>query len=88
MNQKESIKKSLYRAMSQMYDNKKSYISDVTFSATIVEVLDNYKYNIRLNDVIYQTYSCNELTYKVNDVVLVTVPQGQFSNMFIIGKRR
>ena len=88
MNQKELIKKQLYNAMSQMCSKENKFTYDRTFIASITEVLNDNKYKVKINDIIYETYSCNDTTYKVNDIVLVTVPQGKFSNMFIIGKRR
>lgn len=88
MNQKESMKKALYQAMSQMYNGNQNYTFDITFTGVVIEALENNKYKVKINDQVYETYSCNEMVYQVNNVVLITVPQGKFSNMFIIGRRR
>jgi propanediol utilization protein len=53
----------------------------------IVEVQQNNLYTIIINGVEYsQVPSLNQAVYEVNNTVKVIIPQGQFTNIFILGK--
>ena len=66
--------------------------NDVTKQGVILETkeerIKNGIYNVRIGDVQCEAYSQNGATYEVDDVVYVTIPEGDYKNQkFIMGLR-
>ena len=60
---------------------------DKTFTARVTAYSANNGHTVKLNGEEYTfVMSLNATVYSVNDTVLVTIPNGQYNNMFILGK--
>ena len=83
-----NISEQLLQTIDILADEKiKQLKFDRTIQATIYSVvdLDNGEYKVRYNGNIFSAYSeDNNKIYKVNDIVFLKVPEGNFSNKKII----
>lgn len=82
-----NISEQLLQAIDILADAKVSKLQyDKTIQATIyrIENIDEGEYKVRYNGNIFSAYSDPNTTYKVDDSVYVTVPEGNFSNRKII----
>lgn len=63
---------------------------DKTYPARIKRVINSSsgKYEIELLGELYIVYNNNDMVYAVNEAVWVTVPQNNFNNKYISGRRR
>lgn len=83
-----NISEQLLQAIDILTDEKVSKLQyDKTIQATIyrIENVDEGEYKVRYNGNIFSAYSSDlSKTYKVDDSVYVTVPEGNFSNRKLI----
>lgn len=57
---------------------------DITTTARIVNIQEDGFYTINLNGVEYKNINTIGGTCKINEMVKVMIPQGQYNNMFIL----
>lgn len=80
------ITNAMKKAFTQQGDNLPF---DKTQQAHITAVLPGNLYAIKIHGKEYpRVPSCVDISYKVNESVWVTIPQGNWSQMFIYGRRR
>ncbi len=59
---------------------------DITTKGKIVEILGNTKYRVQIQGTNYIVPCYLNIKFQLNDIVLVTVPQSNWSNIFILSK--
>lgn len=57
---------------------------DRTRTGRITQILDNNTYMVNIDNVDYKVKSLNSITYPLNSIVKIVIPEGQYSNMFIL----
>lgn len=85
MTQKDQLKDALWRSLSQLLPDLKF---DITLKGCIKSVAENHVYTVLVDGHNYQIKSALDITFALNENVWVTVPQGNYSNMYICGRRR
>lgn len=61
---------------------------DKTVPGIITAELGNNRYAVRINKSEYKIYRSNDIIYKKNDSVWITIPHNNFNQKFISGRRR
>ena len=82
-----SVSEQLLQAIEIITDEKVSQLQfDKTIQAKIFSIvnLDSGEYKVRYNGNIFSAFADNEVSYKVDDMVYVTVPEGNFSHKKLI----
>ncbi len=59
---------------------------DITTKGKIVEILSDTKYRVQIQGTNYIVPCYLNINFQLNDIVLVTVPQSNWSNIFILSK--
>ncbi len=59
---------------------------DITTKGKIVEILSDTKYRVQIQGTSYIVPCYLNITFQLNEIVLVTVPQSNWSNIFILSK--
>jgi len=59
---------------------------DITTKGKIVEILGNTTYRVQIQGTSYIVPCYLNMTFQLNEIVLVTVPQSNWSNIFILSK--
>ncbi len=59
---------------------------DITTKGKIVEILSNTTYRVQIQGTSYIVPCYLNMTFQLNEIVLVTVPQSNWSNIFILSK--
>lgn len=74
--------------VAQRLINKAKY--DQTIAARITAVVNpnTHQYKVRIQGDEFVVYSNNDINYKANDGVWITIPQNDFNNKYISGRRR
>lgn len=80
----------IVKAITYLFNQEKDKLYfDRTHQGRIVTVLGSNKYTVAIQGADYTSVpSCNDMTYVVNEGVWVTMPQNDWDNMFILGRRR
>lgn len=86
MAQKDELKEALWRAFQALQNNENK--TDITLKGSIKTVLENNTYTVQLGEAVYTIKSCLDITFTAGEAVWVTVPRGNYSDMFICGRRR
>jgi hypothetical protein len=83
---KQLVKDSIWQAV-QTAIKSNTINADRTLQARIISVEPNNKYVVSLQGAVYTVPCINSNTYAVNEAVWVTLPQGDYSSMYITGRR-
>ena len=59
---------------------------DITRQGIVTDVLDNNRYQLKIQGAEYTVPCCTEAIFKVGDNVLVLFVQGDFNRKYIIGR--
>lgn len=77
------------KAIESIFDIQKDKLYyDKTLQGRITAILGNSNYNIAVQGAEYTAIPCSvDMVFAVNESVWVTLPQGDFSDMFVSGRR-
>lgn len=89
MNQNRQVSDNIFKAIQVITDKKIAGLQvDKTLQGRITAVLGNDRYHVAIQGAEYTSVPCAiAMTFLLNESVWVTLPQGDFSNMFIAGRR-
>lgn len=77
----------LMQVISNYIDNALNLAKfDITTKGKIVEILSDTKYRVQIQGTNYIVPCYLNINFQLNDIVLVTVPQSNWSNIFILSK--